>query len=152
MFKAAFHTGYVRSHVMILTKGQLDSACDDERFDDNFFLELIFEARDEVTIAPGLNDGPLGSSDRTKTLTSVTEWMGSNDDGDIGNGEGGAANEVSSYGSNIGVGPNLEADMPYFIKSETFHGRKDGYVFRSDEFGTGYYFDDYDHTSRSIIV
>jgi tensin len=43
MFRAAFHTGYVPPNVMRLTKSQLDGACDDDRFNDDFFLDLIFE-------------------------------------------------------------------------------------------------------------
>jgi hypothetical protein len=43
MFRAAFHTGYVPPNVMRLTKSQLDGACDDVRFNDDFFLDLIFE-------------------------------------------------------------------------------------------------------------
>lgn len=46
MFRAAFHTGYVPPNVMRLTKAQLDGACDDKRFPDDFFLDLIFEACD----------------------------------------------------------------------------------------------------------
>lgn len=43
MFRAAFHTGYVPPNVMRLTKSQLDGACDDARFNDDFFLDIIFE-------------------------------------------------------------------------------------------------------------
>jgi len=43
MFRAAFHTGYVPPNVMRLTKAQLDGACADKRFSDDFFLDLIFE-------------------------------------------------------------------------------------------------------------
>jgi len=46
MFRAAFHTGYVPPNVMRLTKTQLDGGCDDKRFADDFFLDLIFEACD----------------------------------------------------------------------------------------------------------
>jgi tensin len=46
MFRAAFHTGYVPPNVMRLTKSQLDGACDDDRFPDDFFLDLIFEPVD----------------------------------------------------------------------------------------------------------
>lgn len=45
MFRAAFHTGYVATtKVLRLTKSQLDGACTDRRFGDDFFLDLIFEA------------------------------------------------------------------------------------------------------------
>ena len=47
MFRAAFHTGYVATtKVLRLTKGQLDGACTDRRFQEDFFLDLIFEACD----------------------------------------------------------------------------------------------------------
>ena len=43
MFRAAFHTGYVPPKVMRLTKSQIDGACSDKRFSDDFFLDFIFE-------------------------------------------------------------------------------------------------------------
>lgn len=46
MFRAAFHTGYVPPKVLRLSKSQLDGACSDKRFDNDFFLDLIFEACD----------------------------------------------------------------------------------------------------------
>lgn len=46
MFRAAFHTGYVPPNVMRITKSQLDGACNDDRFHDDFFLDLIFEPVD----------------------------------------------------------------------------------------------------------
>ena len=42
MFRAAFHTGYVPTGVLRLSKAQLDGAGADPRFSDNFFLDLIF--------------------------------------------------------------------------------------------------------------
>jgi len=42
MFRAAFHTGYVPSGVLRLTREQLDGAGNDTRFDDDFFIDLIF--------------------------------------------------------------------------------------------------------------
>jgi tensin len=46
MFRAALHTGYVPPKVMRLTKSQLDGACADPRFADDFFVDLIFEPVD----------------------------------------------------------------------------------------------------------
>ena len=46
MFRAALHTGYVPPKVLRLQKSELDGACNDERFPDDFFLDLIFEAVD----------------------------------------------------------------------------------------------------------
>ena len=46
MFRAAFHTGYVPPNVLRLTKSQLDGACADKRYADDFFLDLIFEKVD----------------------------------------------------------------------------------------------------------
>ncbi|KAI9905160.1 hypothetical protein PsorP6_013808 [Peronosclerospora sorghi] len=42
MFRSAFHTGYVPQGVLRLTKAQLDGACNDPRFDQDFFVDLIF--------------------------------------------------------------------------------------------------------------
>mmetsp|Transcript_32400 Transcript_32400/g.64206 ORF Transcript_32400/g.64206 Transcript_32400/m.64206 type:complete len:836 (-) Transcript_32400:189-2696(-) len=44
MFRAAFHTGYVPAGVLRLSLAQLDGACTDNRFDQGFFIDLIFEA------------------------------------------------------------------------------------------------------------
>eukprot|EP00980_Cylindrotheca_fusiformis_P017585 scaffold5517_cov135-Cylindrotheca_fusiformis.AAC.15 len=49
MFRAAFHTGYVPPSVLRLTKTQLDGACSDNRYPDDFFLDLIFEEVDTET-------------------------------------------------------------------------------------------------------
>ena len=43
MFRAAFHTGYTPPKVLRLTKAQLDGACSDKRYADEFFIDLIFE-------------------------------------------------------------------------------------------------------------
>lgn len=56
MFRAAFHTGYVPPNVLRLTKSQLDGACNDDRYPDNFFLDLIFEKVDAETIAKHLKE------------------------------------------------------------------------------------------------
>eukprot|EP00606_Chrysophyceae_sp_TOSAG23-5_P001425 GSChrysophyteH2.ASY1.ANO1.93.1 assembled CDS len=42
MFRAAFHTGYVPQGVLRLTKVQLDGSEGSSRFDDDFFIDLIF--------------------------------------------------------------------------------------------------------------
>jgi len=43
MFRAAFHTGYAPPNVLRFTKEQLDGACNDPRFPDDFFVDLILE-------------------------------------------------------------------------------------------------------------
>eukprot|EP00584_Thalassiosira_punctigera_P005626 CAMPEP_0172531152 /NCGR_PEP_ID=MMETSP1067-20121228/4667_1 /TAXON_ID=265564 ORGANISM="Thalassiosira punctigera, Strain Tpunct2005C2" /NCGR_SAMPLE_ID=MMETSP1067 /ASSEMBLY_ACC=CAM_ASM_000444 /LENGTH=513 /DNA_ID=CAMNT_0013315499 /DNA_START=50 /DNA_END=1588 /DNA_ORIENTATION=- len=58
MFRCAFHTGYVPPKVLRLTKAQLDGACGDRRFADDFFLDLIFEPCDEATASKHLMNGP----------------------------------------------------------------------------------------------
>ena len=63
MFRAAFHTGYAPPNVMRLTKAQLDGACSDDRFVDDFFLDFIFEAVDAEEASRLLNEEDnLGSS------------------------------------------------------------------------------------------
>ncbi|TMW57326.1 hypothetical protein Poli38472_003251 [Pythium oligandrum] len=42
MFRGAFHTGYIPQGILRLTKAQLDGACGDDRFDQDFFIDLIF--------------------------------------------------------------------------------------------------------------
>ncbi|KAG7399215.1 hypothetical protein PHYBOEH_009381 [Phytophthora boehmeriae] len=42
MFRGAFHTGYIPQGILRLTKAQLDGACGDSRFDQDFFVDLIF--------------------------------------------------------------------------------------------------------------
>ncbi|RLN67216.1 hypothetical protein BBJ29_001300 [Phytophthora kernoviae] len=42
MFRGAFHTGYIPHGILRLTKAQLDGACGDSRFDQDFFVDLIF--------------------------------------------------------------------------------------------------------------
>lgn len=51
MFRAGFHTGYAPPNVLRLTKKQLDGACNDKRYSDDFFLDLIFEKADADDIA-----------------------------------------------------------------------------------------------------
>lgn len=51
MFRAGFHTGYAPPNVLRLTKSQLDGACNDERYSDDFFLDLIFEKVDADHLA-----------------------------------------------------------------------------------------------------
>lgn len=62
MFRCAFHTGYVPPKVLRLTKAQLDGACGDKRFADDFFLDLIFEPCDEATASQHLMKGPEKAS------------------------------------------------------------------------------------------
>jgi hypothetical protein len=56
MFRAAFHTGYVPPNVLRLTKSQLDGACSDKRYPDDFFLDLIFEKVDTETATRHLEE------------------------------------------------------------------------------------------------
>ena len=43
MFRAALHVGFAPTGVLRLTRDQLDGACGDDRFDGDFFIDLIFE-------------------------------------------------------------------------------------------------------------
>lgn len=56
MFRAAFHTGYVPPNVLRLTKSQLDGACTDKRFSDDYFVDLIFEKVDAETATKHLEE------------------------------------------------------------------------------------------------
>lgn len=43
MFRAAMHTGYVPPKVLRLRKSEIDGACSDKRYADDFFIDLVFE-------------------------------------------------------------------------------------------------------------
>mmetsp|Transcript_331 Transcript_331/g.819 ORF Transcript_331/g.819 Transcript_331/m.819 type:complete len:794 (+) Transcript_331:54-2435(+) len=72
MFRAAFHTGYVPPNVLRLTKSQLDGACSDKRFQDEFYLDLVFEKLDaealskhiEASGGDGGEEGGSGDNDK----------------------------------------------------------------------------------------
>lgn len=67
MFRAAFHTSFVSGGVLRLNTSQLDGCYEDSRFDDDFFVDLIFAPIEssskptvamsvEATIPPNEND------------------------------------------------------------------------------------------------
>lgn len=58
MFRAAFHTGYVPCGVLRLTKVQLDGANADSRFNEDFFVDLIFAPIDTVSDASTSSNSP----------------------------------------------------------------------------------------------
>ena len=58
MFRAGFHTGYVPSGVLRLTKAQLDGSNADPRYDDDFFIDFIF-APVNVTLTSDSEHGHL---------------------------------------------------------------------------------------------
>ncbi len=68
MFRAAFHKGYAPPRVLRLTKAQLNGVCEDGRFDDGFFLDLIFEACNEASAAAAFlaASGAVGIDDNLK--------------------------------------------------------------------------------------
>jgi hypothetical protein len=55
MFRAAFHTGYVPSGVLRLTKAQLDGPNQDDRYSKDFYIDLIFAPveKSDATAAQG---------------------------------------------------------------------------------------------------
>jgi hypothetical protein len=60
MFRAGFHTGYIHSGVLRLTKSQLDGPNTDDRFPDDFFIDLIFASVDTTS---NNNSNIMGLSD-----------------------------------------------------------------------------------------
>ena len=68
MFRAAFHTGYVPCGVLRLTKAQLDGACSDARFDDEFFIDLIFAPVEKAL--PGTVSQPTDSGLQVDSTTA----------------------------------------------------------------------------------
>ena len=76
MFRAAFHTGYVPPKVLRLTKAQLDGACGDKRFPDDFFLDLIFEPCDGTNSGEG-EDGEGAANEAAERRSMGTTAVGS---------------------------------------------------------------------------
>ena len=66
MFRAAFHTGYLPPKVLRLPKAQLDGACTDTRFPDDFFVDLIFEACDASMASKHLLSEQADTSSQAK--------------------------------------------------------------------------------------
>jgi tensin len=54
MFRAAFHTGYAPPNVMRMNKSYLDGACTDDRFADDFYIDVIFEPVDAAEASEAL--------------------------------------------------------------------------------------------------
>lgn len=71
MFRTGFHTGYVPSGVLRLTKAQLDGSSTDPRFDDDFFVDLIFSP-----IHPASNINPEDVNTSPSVPVSPTSNIG----------------------------------------------------------------------------
>ena len=56
MFRAAFHTGYAPPNVMRLTKSQLDGGCTDDRYPDDFYIDVIFEPIDAEAASKAMQE------------------------------------------------------------------------------------------------
>ena len=80
MFRAAIHTGYVPPKVMRLSKGELDGACNDRRFGQDFFLDLIFEPCDAEMASQHLNTGKPETTEETETKENDAEESETKDD------------------------------------------------------------------------
>ncbi|CEG42645.1 phosphatidylinositol--trisphosphate 3 [Plasmopara halstedii] len=74
MFRGAFHTGYIPQGILRLTKAQLDGACNDSRFDQDFFVDLIFAdvESEEMSLANHANDDKSGTTPKSEGV-SLTE-------------------------------------------------------------------------------
>ncbi len=68
MFRAAMHTGYVPPKVMRLRKSEIDGACSDKRYADDFFIDLVFEECNASMASKHLLTGPENdiSGDETR--------------------------------------------------------------------------------------
>lgn len=69
-FRAAFHTGYVPSGVLRLTKAQLDGSSTDARFDEEFFIDLIFAP---ISAGKSTGDGMSASSSSNALDTAISD-------------------------------------------------------------------------------
>ncbi len=66
MFRSAFHTGYISNGVLRLTKSELDGANVDPRFDEDFFIDLVFGVAEN-------NGGPEGNIVSPEVATNQQE-------------------------------------------------------------------------------
>mmetsp|Transcript_3176 Transcript_3176/g.3425 ORF Transcript_3176/g.3425 Transcript_3176/m.3425 type:complete len:596 (-) Transcript_3176:108-1895(-) len=64
MFRVVLHTGFIADNVMRITKDYLDGAIFDERFPDDFFIDLIFTLPDPNEITEG--EGVASQVETTK--------------------------------------------------------------------------------------
>lgn len=76
MFRAAFHTGYVPPNVLRLIKTELDGACADKRYANDFFLDLIFEKADPDAIARHEKEKESEEETKTKDASDDTDEKG----------------------------------------------------------------------------
>ena len=63
LFRGAFHTGYIPDGGLLrLSKDQLDGACEDDRFADDFTTDLIFGEVDAEVAGQHLSEDPQGDA------------------------------------------------------------------------------------------
>jgi hypothetical protein len=73
MFRAAMHTGYVPPKVMRLRKSEIDGACSDKRYADDFFIDLVFEECNASMASKHLLSGPGNGSSGEETEMRFNE-------------------------------------------------------------------------------
>ncbi|KAJ8563778.1 hypothetical protein ON010_g7568 [Phytophthora cinnamomi] len=69
MFRGAFHTGYIPQGILRLTKAQLDGACGDPRFDQDFFVDLIFADVETEGKAADTNGGETANAPKSEGVS-----------------------------------------------------------------------------------
>jgi hypothetical protein len=77
MFRAAFHTGYISGGVLRLTKAQCDGAAGDARFDEEFFVDLMFSPANSVTSSgkqPVISEAALSDKYETGLHKDARFW------------------------------------------------------------------------------
>lgn len=79
MFRAALHTGYVPPKVLRLRKSEIDGACNDKRFADDFFIDLVFEECSAAMASKYLLSSPQDGGEGCEDHVQFTKKDG--DDG-----------------------------------------------------------------------
>mmetsp|Transcript_8857 Transcript_8857/g.13216 ORF Transcript_8857/g.13216 Transcript_8857/m.13216 type:complete len:795 (+) Transcript_8857:27-2411(+) len=79
MFRAAFHTGYIPPKVLRLSKTQLDGACSDKRYSDDFFIDLIFEECSAAMASKHLISSPEKGDDNSDHVKFSRDNVKTND-------------------------------------------------------------------------
>ena len=84
MFRAAFHTSFISGGVLRLNKSQLDGCYEDSRFDDDFFVDLIFapiESNKKPTVAMSVEVTKPPNENEPVAIATTSEVAQPNDAG-----------------------------------------------------------------------
>jgi hypothetical protein len=69
MFRASIHTSFVDNNLLRLGKQDLDGACNNDSYPNDFFIDLIFtDARNQSNFVMAGNKNIVGKSSKNNTI------------------------------------------------------------------------------------